>query len=150
VDTLRSHGIEEDLALVAPGSFREAGGYEAMRRLLTLPDPPTGVFAVNDLAAAGAIRALTEAGLRVPQNVSVIGFNDVFQHTSLAPQLTTMQAPARAMGAQAAERLLAMIVDGVRPDAPLLLPVTLVERGTTGPAPVGRRRSYAVRKAHAR
>lgn len=149
VDTLSSHGLAEDPTLVAPGTFREAGGYEATRRLLTLPDPPTAVFAVNDLAAAGAIRALAEAGLRVPQNVSVIGFNDVFQHTSLAPQLTTMQAPARAMGAQAAERLLAMIVDGVQPEAPLLLPVTLVERDTTGPAPAGRRKSYAGRRAHA-
>ena len=149
VDTLIAHGIGEDPALIARGTFREAGGYEAMQRLLMVADPPTAVFAVNDLAAAGALNALAEAGLRVPQDVSVIGFNDVFQHTRLAPQLTTMQAPARALGAQAAERLLAMIVDGIWPDAPLLLPVTLVKRDTTGPAPAGRRKTSASRKVHA-
>lgn len=149
VDTLSAHGIEEDAALVARGTFREAGGYEAMKELLMVPDPPTAVFAVNDLAAVGALNALAEAGLRVPQDVSVIGFNDVLQHTRLSPQLTTIQAPARALGAQAAERLLAMILDGVWPDAPLLLPVALVERDTTGPAPAGRRSTSASRQVHA-
>jgi LacI family transcriptional regulator len=149
-DTLAWHGIEHDPALEAPGNFREAGGYEAMQRLLTVPDPPTAVFAVNDLAAAGALNALAEAGLRVPEDVSVIGFNDIFQRARLSPQLSSVQAPSRALGTQAAERLLAMIIDDVWPDTPLLLPVTLVARDTTGPAPAPRRGTYALPQTHER
>ena len=65
-DALASHGIAFDPDLVIQGSYREPGGYEAARALLTLAEPPTAIFAVNDLAAAGAIRAVREAGLDVP------------------------------------------------------------------------------------
>ena len=65
----------------------------------------------------------------------MVGFNDLFHASHMTPSLTTMQAPHRAMGARAAERLLAMVVDGVAPEAPLLMPVTLIVRQSTGPAP---------------
>ena len=137
-DTLRRHHADtsdDQEALLAVGSFREEGGYRAMRELLALDPPPTAVFAVNDLAALGAIHAIAEAGLRVPDDISVVGFNDLFHASHMTPSLTTMQAPHRAMGARAAERLLAMVVDGVAPEAPLLMPVTLIVRQSTGPAP---------------
>lgn len=134
IETLQRHGVAADADLLVTGSFREPGGYEAMGALLALPEPPTAVFAVNDLAAMGAINALAEAGLRVPQDVSVIGFNDVL-HMRLSPQLSTVQVPTRALGARAVERLLGMILDDVWPDSPVLLPVTLAARDTTGPAP---------------
>jgi LacI family transcriptional regulator len=137
-DTLRRHhadAYDDQEALLAVGSFREEGGYRAMRELLALDPPPTAVFAVNDLAALGAIHAIAEAGLRVPDDISVVGFNDLFHASHMTPSLTTMQAPHRAMGARAAERLLAMVVDGVTPEAPLLMPLTLIVRQSTGPAP---------------
>ncbi len=137
-DTLQRHGAPTDPALLVSGSFREQGGYDAMRALLDLSEPPTAVFAVNDLAAQGALHALADAGLRVPEDVSVVGFNDMFHATYITPRLTTMQVPARAMGARAVERLLAMILDDVWPESPLLLPVTLVERESSGPPPVVR------------
>lgn len=137
-DTLRRHGVDhapDQDALLVPGSFREAGGYDAMRALLDLAEPPTAVFAVNDLAALGAVQAITEAGLRVPDDISVVGFNDLFHASHMTPSLTTMQVPHRAMGVRAVERLISMVVDGVMPESPLLLPVTLIARQSTGPAP---------------
>lgn len=141
LDTMRRHGAHVDPALLVPGSFREPGGYEAMRSLLALSDAPTAVFAVNDLAALGALHALADAGLRAPDDISVVGFNDLFHATHVTPQLTTMQVPHRAMGARAVERLLAMIIDGVWPESPLLLPATLIVRKSSGPRGGARDRS---------
>lgn len=151
IDTLRNHDMDhfpDQDALLVKGSFREQGGYTAMRTLLDLPEIPTAVFAVNDLAALGAIHAIIEAGMRVPQDISVIGFNDLFHATHMMPTLTTMQVPHRAMGVRAAERLLDMVVAGLMPEQPLLLPVTLIARESTGPAPQ-RRPSARARRASA-
>jgi LacI family transcriptional regulator len=151
LDTLQRHGVDhfaDQAALLVRGSFREAGGYAAMRTLLELAEPPTAVFAVNDLAALGAIHAISEAGLRVPQDISVIGFNDLFHASHMTPNLTTMQVPHRAMGVRAAERLLDMVVGGILPEHPLLLPVSLIVRQSTGPAPQ-RPRSAPMRRGSA-
>jgi LacI family transcriptional regulator len=146
LDTLRRHDVDhfpDQAGLLVRGSFRETGGYTAMQALLQLSEPPTAVFAVNDLAALGAIHAIMEAGLRVPQDISVVGFNDLFHATHMTPTLTTMQVPHREMGVRAAERLLDMVVAGIRPEQPLLLPVTLIVRQSTGPAPQRGRASRA-------
>lgn len=135
LDTLRHHSADDQTELLVRGSFREAGGYTAMRTLLDLAEPPTAVFAVNDLAALGAIHAIIEAGLRVPEDISVVGFNDLFHASHMAPNLTTVQVPHRAMGVRATERLLDMVVDHVMPESPLLMPVTLIVRQSTAPAP---------------
>lgn len=140
LDALRAHGVTPEPDLVVFGSFREQGGYDAMRALLALPEPPTAVFAVNDLAALGALRAINAAGLRIPQDLSVVGFNDLFHTPFITPQLTTIQVPDREMGARAVERLLAMIIDGAWPERPLLLDLSLVERESSGPPPARRRR----------
>lgn len=133
-DGLERHGIAFDPDLLVMGSYRERGGYDAMRRLLALVDPPTAVFAVNDLAAAGAIRAIREAGLDVPHDVSVVGFNDLSTVATTAPSLTTLQLPVHAMGVAAAERLLTQVLDGTPLTEPAILPVTLIVRGSTAPA----------------
>jgi LacI family transcriptional regulator len=133
LDALASRGIAHDRALVVECGYREAGGYEAMRQLLALDEPPTAVFTVNDLVAAGALRALADAGLRVPRDVSLVGFNDLSTALQLTPQLTTMHLPVQAMGAAAADRLLEQLLGHTSPTQPLIMPVTLVERDSTGP-----------------
>jgi LacI family transcriptional regulator len=143
-ETLQRHGLPVDPALIAAGSFREAGGYEAMRALLARPEPPTAVFAVNDLAAAGALRALSEAGLRVPHDVSVVGFNDIPMVAQTTPPLTTLRLPLHAMGVAAAERLLA-ILSGEEVTEPIVVPVELIRREST--APVGSRQNAVGRKS---
>lgn len=137
-DGLEQQGIPFDPALLVEGSYREQGGYDAMCELLQLDDPPTAVFAVNDLAAAGALRAVRAAGLGVPDDVSIVGFNDLATITPTAPSLTTLHLPLHAMGMAAAERLLAQILGGSSLDEPTILPVSLVVRESTGPAGLAR------------
>lgn len=134
-DALVRHSIAFDPGLLVEGSYRELGGYEAMHRLLALAEPPTAVFAVNDLAAAGAMRALREAGLEVPRDVSVVGFNDLATLSPTTPHLTTVHLPVHVMGMVAGERLLARILDGATFEEPVILPVALEVRESSGPAP---------------
>jgi LacI family transcriptional regulator len=134
-DGLERHGIPFDPALLVEGSYREQGGYEAMGRLLALAHRPTAVFAVNDLAAAGAIRAIREAGLDVPRDISLVGFNDLATVAPTAPSLTSLHLPLHEMGMAAARRLLAQILDGVTFNEPIIMPVTLVVRSSTGKPP---------------
>ncbi len=131
------HGLPADPSLVVTGNYREAGGYEAMRRLLALTEPPTAVFAVNDLAAAGALRALAAAGLHVPDDVSLVGFNDL--PTGTSPRLTTLHVPLHALGVAAAERLLDVLAAPAAPREPVVVPVELVRRESTGPVDRGQR-----------
>jgi len=133
-DALARHGIAFDPELLVEGSFREPGGYDAMHRLLALADPPTAVFAVNDLAAAGALRAIREVGREVPGDISVVGFNDLATVAPTIPGLTTLHVPLHEMGMAAAERLLAQVGGGGAGfSEPAILPVTLIVRGSTGP-----------------
>jgi len=132
---LQRHHVAHDPALLVEGNYRESGGYEAMRRLLQLESPPTAVFAVNDLAALGALRAMREAGVRSPEQVSIIGFNDLTIATQTSPQLTTMRLPLHEMGALAAERLLAQALGEQTPTEPIILPVSLIIRESVGPVP---------------
>jgi LacI family transcriptional regulator len=131
-ETLARHGLVADPALVVRGSFREAGGYEAMQALLARADRPTAVFAVNDLAAVGALRALREARLSVPDDVSVVGFNDLSVAALVTPRLTTVHVPPQAMGAAAA-RLLDMLAGKDIATSPVVVPVELVRRDSTAP-----------------
>ncbi|HLA64147.1 MAG TPA: LacI family DNA-binding transcriptional regulator [Rhodothermales bacterium] len=126
---------------VVTGDFTESGGYAAMRRLLAeaLPGggpPIDAVFAANDAMALGALQALREAGLRVPEDVALGGFDDVPLGQYLTPPLTSVRVPLDVLGRRAVERLHAA-ADGAADasDGPEILPTTLVIRGSCG-APV--------------
>ncbi len=106
-----------------------------MRRVLGPPERPTTVFAVNDLAAVGAIRAIEEAGLEVPRDISIVGFNDLSAAIGTARLLTTVRLPLHDMGKAAAEHLLAQITGNTAAREPVVIPVELVIRQSTGPAP---------------
>lgn len=115
LQALHEHGIEMDDALVREGDFRESGAQVAMRELLSLAAPPTAVFAVNDVMAIGAMIAVREAGLRVPEDVAIAGFDDIPAARYVSPALTTIaQHPAR-LGRRAAELLLERL-NGTAPD----------------------------------
>jgi len=100
------HGIDADERLVREGDFQERGAQQAMRELLALPTPPTAVFAVNDLMAIGALVAIREAGLRVPDDVAVAGFDDIPAAQFVSPALTTIAQHPEQLGRRAAELLL--------------------------------------------
>lgn len=135
LEALRRHHLPLDESLIMRGNFRAPGGYEAMRQLLDLPQPPTAIFAVNDLAAVGAIQAIEDAGLQTPRDISIVGFNDLSTVIGTTRLLTTVRLPLHEMGIAAAERLLALTNGEKVSPEPLVIPVELVVRQSTGPAP---------------
>ncbi len=110
-------------------------GYHATRKLLATREPFTALFAFNDISAIGAIRALCEAGLRVPEDVSVIGFDDVHSASFHNPALTTVRQPLREMGRLAAETVLQRLAGGTDAPFPELLIVEpeLIVRQSSAP-----------------
>ena len=116
-------------ATVAYGDFTHASGVHAMWRLLDQRPGLDAVFVASDIMAAGALHALRRSGRRVPDDVAVIGFDDLplAQHTQ--PPLTTIRQPLERVGAVAAQRLLAEL-DGVGDTLDPVLPTTLVARAS--------------------
>jgi LacI family transcriptional regulator len=108
-------------------------GYSAMKTLLATGEKFTAVFAFNDISAIGAIRALEEMGLRVPSDVSVLGFDDIYAAAFHNPALTTIRQPLFEMGSLAAETLLERLGDRASKAIPEVLSVepTLVVRNST-------------------
>jgi LacI family transcriptional regulator len=104
---LRAAGVAVDASLIAPGRFEEDGGAAAMETLLCLADRPTAVFAANDMMALGALDALRDAGLRVPEDIALVGFDDIPTARYIAPRLTTVHQPIYDVGRRAAETVLA-------------------------------------------
>lgn len=133
---LRDYELPLDEALIARGGFRLEDGRRATFHLLDLESPPTAIFAFNDIMAIGALRAAHERELRVPQDFSIVGFDDIPQAAFTCPALTTVSQPKFDMGRRGAELLLDLVA-GKRPpteaDAPL--EVRLVVRESTGQAP---------------
>lgn len=117
---------------LAKGDFTEQAGQVAMHLLLDLPQPPSAVITANDFCAFGAIRALTNRGLCVGQDVSVVGFDDIRLASHWNPALTTLRQPFRRMGMQAVDLLVDRIHDpGACPQQ--LFDTELVVRSSTGP-----------------
>ena len=112
-------------------------GYQATRRLLDNGAIFTALFAFNDISAIGAIRALREAGLRVPQDVSVVGFDDVQSAAFQNPALTTVRQPLHAMGLLAAQEIVQAVTDGALRHEPLVLEPELIVRESTAAAGAG-------------
>ncbi len=131
---LTEAGITPDPELIVEGGITSLDGYEAMRQLL--PHRPQGVFVASDTMAVGAYRAIYEAGLRVPDDISVVGFDDNEQASHLVPALTTIRQPIAELGAVAAEILLDVISGDVEQPVQRVLPYSLVVRRSCGtPAP---------------
>jgi DNA-binding LacI/PurR family transcriptional regulator len=108
-------GLRVSPEYVRYGSFHEMGAHRQMTELLALPEPPTAVFTCSDPMALGVYQALHEHGLRVPQDISVVSFDDLPQARWATPALTTVRQPLSEMAA-AALRLLLRMMDGDRPD----------------------------------
>jgi LacI family transcriptional regulator len=134
-EALRRAGITPDPGLEVAGDFHHAGGLAAGRRLLRLADPPTAVFAGSDEQALGVVDAAREQGLRVPDDLSVVGFDDLPTARWSSPALTTVRQPLAEMGRRAAG-LLRSLLEGGRPEHPHLeLPTELRVRSSTAPPP---------------
>lgn len=133
-EALAAAGIPFDGRLLRAGDYQEEPAAAAARELLAGPDRPTAVFAANDSSAIGVLRAASELGLRVPQDLSVVGFDDVPQASTSTPPLTTVAQPLAELGASAVTMLLGML-RGEPTDDHVRLATSLRVRGSSGPAP---------------
>lgn len=115
---------------VKAGDFRRESGFEAMRELLNLKEPPTAVFAANNLMALGALQALKRAGVRVQEDISFASFDDVGWFELVEPSITAIAQPVRELGTAAAEMLPAL-VEGEEAES-VILDAELVLRGSCG------------------
>lgn len=122
--------IPLDEALVVAGSFNERSGYMAMKMLLQ--QQVDAVFAASDMMAVGALHAIAEAGLRVPDQISLVGFDDLPLAGMSSPPLTTVHQPIRELGALAAQVLIDLLDGSVKPPYQRVLPPELVIRKTCG------------------
>jgi LacI family transcriptional regulator len=113
--------------------YLEGGGHRAMSMLLELRDVPTGVVCVSDRVAVGALDAIAERGLRVPQDVSVVGFNDLPVASYVHPKLTTIRVPFTKIGEMAAQLLIRQIAERAKPvPERVLFPPELIVRASSG------------------
>ena len=130
LDALRDRGRPVDEALLASGDFTQAGGYEAMQRLL--PQRPDAVFVASDTMAMGVLQAIRGAGLGVPDDIALVGFDDLPQATMVEPALTTVRQPVHRAGGLAVELLIERLENGAKLPRRLVLPTELVVRDSCG------------------
>ncbi len=131
---MRRHGLG-DHATIVKGSFTEDGGYQGASKALDLPQPPTALFVVNDLAAIGALAAVADRGLSVPQDVSVVGYDGTRLAGIRPVALTTVGQPLLELGTRAAAFLCGQLDgDTTVPSSTRLTPTFIVRR-TTAPPP---------------
>lgn len=118
--------------LIVSADFTRRGGMEAARHLLSLPNPPTAIFAFNDNMALGALHVATIMGLRVPDDLSIAGFDDVSAAAIATPPLTTVRQPLQDMS-RAAVHLLYRLIEGEAVQAPRIeIATRLIVRDSTG------------------
>ncbi len=135
LDAYTRHGLVVEPWLLQTSPISITAGRLAMATLLAGDRPPTAVFAVADELAVGAMQAISEAGLHVPGDVSVVGMDDIPLAAQTRPSLTTVRVDMVALGRRGTEMLL-QAIDGQRPDpSHLVLPTTLVVRDSAGPPP---------------
>jgi len=130
---LAAAGLPADPTLEIVGGFTVSGGLAAGAELMALPEPPTALFAASDEMAMGAVHAVRRAGLRVPDDVSVIGIDD--HEMAELMELTTVAQPVAAQGVLAAEMILTALGEPQRPLPAVVVPTRLIARGTTAPPP---------------
>jgi LacI family transcriptional regulator len=133
-EALRGHGVQPRPEYDALERFESEYLIAETRRLLALPEPPTALFAWNDLAARSALEGARQAGVSVPEQLSIIGFDDLPDGNDAPVPLTTIRQPVRELG-EAATRLLIARIEGQETTPNQVLPVSLVVRHSTAPPP---------------
>jgi len=142
---LTKAGVRVDEQLILTGDFQSHNGYAAMRTLLALTEGPTAIFACNDMMAIGAICAIHQAGLSVPEDISVVGFDDIALASFTCPPLTTVAQAKHAMGILAFEILRERMQDEGLPPRRELLETELVIRDSCRPPEAVRRKMRPMR-----
>jgi LacI family transcriptional regulator len=128
---LAAHGITVDQDLIRYGDFHEESGLIAMQQLLRLPRPPDAVFVANNLMTLGALEAIADAGLVVPRDIAIVGFDDMSWAPLLRPPLTTVGQPTYDVGAETARMLLSRISGHTGDGREVVLSTTLHIRASS-------------------
>ncbi len=129
--TLADHGVPVDARFVADLDPTLEDSEAIMARMLAQPDHPTAFFCTNDTIAAGAMKAAFRAGLRIPQDLAIVGFDDSYISRVVAPELTTVRIDVDQMGRLAAQKLFDLIDGKTISETQIEIPTELVIRGTT-------------------
>jgi len=132
-DALKQAGITPDKSLIVNADFKQNVAFDVCGRLFDLAEPPTAIFAANDAMALGAIDAARAHGLRVPEDISVVGFDDIPMASHVHPKLTTLRQPLAAIGDAAVQELLRRIAGADAQQWRVEFPSTLIVRETTAP-----------------
>jgi LacI family transcriptional regulator len=132
MDALREASLIPRSSLIIHSNFRQEGGHAAMCQLLNLSKPPRAVLIGNNLMTLGALQAIDEQGLQIPDEIGVLGFDDMPWATSLRPPLTAVAQPAEEIGRTAAQLLMERLNDPGRIARQVILPATLVVRASCG------------------
>ncbi|MDR2703796.1 MAG: LacI family transcriptional regulator [Cellulomonadaceae bacterium] len=128
-------GIDPNPAWIRDGGYRREWAYEVALEMLQQNDRPTAIFAANDQSAFGVIDAAHELGIMIPEQLSVIGFDDIPEAAMAEPRLTTVAQPLQEIGAKAFDMVIDML-KGKHVEQHIRVPARVVKRGTTGPAPL--------------
>jgi LacI family transcriptional regulator len=131
----RAAGRASDHALTAYGDFRTDGGYAAAKQLLRLQRPPDGLLISNDLMTIGGLQAIAEAGLSIPGDIAVVGFDNASWATAFRPPLTVVTQPTYEIGQVAADLLLRRVSGEKFPPRHVVLRAKLVERESSRRSP---------------
>ncbi len=131
VTFLAKKQLRLDESLIVHSEFSLQAGASAMRELLSLREPPTAVFAANDIIAIGAMQTAQAMGWRLPEQISIIGMDNIYAAATTSPPLTTIAKPKYEIGVRAADMLLARLGGDDSPARHIQLACTLIERGST-------------------
>ena len=134
-ESLERAGIEIDQDLIKEGPLDREGGFAAALELFDRRDRPTAIFAVNDLIALGAIQAAASRQIRIPEELSIVGFDDIPMASHSTPALTTIAQPRSELGRLAAEFLITRLRDKQAKPQSVRLDCSLVERASTTQPP---------------
>ena len=129
---MKAHNLPVNPQWLQEGDFRRENGFQAMSAILKLEDRPTAVISGNNLMTLGALQAIYEWKLRIPDDMAIVGFDDMAWASSLNPPLTTIAQPTRELGAIAAQLLLDRINDPQRPFRHVILDTQLIVRESSG------------------
>lgn len=128
LNALKSAGVEHDDALIQEGSFTPESGYQAMLRLLNSKSRPDAVFVASDVVAKGAMLAIKSSQLRIPEDIAIVGFDDIPLAEYFDPPLTTVHLPAYGLGWAAGERLIRLMRNEGLDDTGVLMQANLIVR----------------------
>ena len=127
---LKKAGLPSDESWSACGMWHDAAAHEEMRKMLDRPNPPTALFCADDMMGIGAMKAIREKGLRVPQDISIVGYDDIETTSYIDVPLTTIRPPLAEVGTRSVDLLMAILQDPKRPPQQIALQAELVVRNS--------------------